>query len=104
MIKSNQIKMTELRITGIYGPKGGHFRLRIHSSDDAIRACVLLRHLGLGLIFQVGRTTIMQTDKYMQFDEIEKVLIKAGQARQKLFTVPAAPPLPLPPPLNKKRY
>lgn len=97
--------MTELRVTGIYGAKGGYFRLRIHSSEDAIRACVLLRHLGLGLTYQVGKTTIMQTETYMEFDEIEKVLIKAGLARQKLFSVPQAPQsLSLPLPSNKKQY
>lgn len=84
---------TELRICGIYGPKGGYFRLKIHSEADAIATCVVLRGLGLGLCYRKGK--IMTTQRYMSYDSIIKSLSKVGVCRNAFF-IPKGGDSPMP--------
>lgn len=66
----------ELRICGTYGPKGGYFRLQIHSEEEAILAAVQLRGLGMGLCYRRGQN--MVSWNYMAVDSVFKTLAKAG--------------------------
>lgn len=54
-------------------------KVRFHSENDAIKACILLRNLGLGLTYEKG--TPMKTNlanDILKFDEAESLLLNNG--------------------------
>lgn len=90
--------LPELRINGIYGPHGGYFRLKLSSENDAIKAAISLRHLGLGLSYRKGLH--IETSTFKPYDIIIKTLEKNGLCRNAFF-IPKGMDASMPPPTKR---
>lgn len=61
---------------GLMAQKGGYFRLKLHSEDDAIRVAIQLRRLGMGLCYYRGQN--MVSWNYLAYDSVIKTLAKVN--------------------------